>query len=156
MNEYTQPNNTAQPTTHNESEPATEYEVTLDWDIDFYTVSNSVSFGILKRFIRDNKQSISKVLYRRSSNANTHVKITFTMPLSTNDKYNIRGYLRDDPHRIRLDHARDLIDSHIFNLTIKNAHGASGTGRLWDFKIKEGYVGEAGEWIELYPVYKTK
>ena len=119
--------------------------LTLDWDIDFSTVKASVSYGILRRFIRDNND-VRRVSIRKSSGGNTHVIIEFMVMLTEMEKYQLRCLLRDDLLRIKLDHIRDLIEVGKWKVGNYRVGGAGGTGRLFDWKIKNGDIGEAGEW----------
>jgi hypothetical protein len=136
----------------------TEY-ITLDWDIDFTTVRDSVSYGILKRLVRMNRHLFGRVFIRASAHGNTHVKVELNEPIeyehgtmpTENFKFMVRSYLRDDPIRHRLDETRYLIEhkeNYNLNLSDWKPAGAGGTGRLWDYKIDGSMALDAGEWEE--------
>lgn len=124
--------------------------LTLDWDIEYDTVRDSVSFGVLRRFFNDNRE-LKDVYIRRSSGGNTHVFLVFNNSLTTLEKYQLRYLLRDDILRIKLDNLRDLIENGRFNVGNYRVGGASGTGRLFDWKIENGDLGESGEWVLAWP-----
>lgn len=124
--------------------------LTLDWDIDYATVTDSVSYGILKRFLKDNASKIRSAYIRRSSSGNTHVIVYLNEPQDDTTLYRLRYLLRDDIMRIKLDNIRDLIQSGEWSVGNYRVGGAGGTGRLFDWKIKNGSLSESGEWTRIY------
>lgn len=111
-------------------------EITLDWDISFDTFRNSVSFDILKKWVRLRRELI-KVECRKSSHGNTHIRITLSDTIEEMTMYQIRSYLRDDIYRIGLDLIR--------------AYQGKPTNRLWDEKYDSlnGEILKAGDWIDM-------
>ena len=77
--------------------------VTLDWDIEFSTVDDSVSMGVLRRFVNGNKEKIINIEKRRSAHGNTHVRIRFKETLTFFETLQLRAFLRDDVYRIKMD-----------------------------------------------------
>ena len=126
-----------------------ETKVTLDWDIEYATVKDSVSWGVLRRFVKENETSISYLQMRASSHGNTHIRIFFTRSLNVLERYMVRAYLRDDVYRLKLDLVRDLVELKIFDTGNWKPGGASGTGRLWDWKISADEIATAGNWIDI-------
>ena len=135
-------------------------EITLDWDINFDDVRDSVSFGVLRRFVVANRSKVGDVFIRRSSRGNTHVKFDLLIPSCigmTSDSIDImvmdvRGFLRDDVYRLKLDHVRHLVDNPCgLDLSQWKPGGSGGVGRLWDWKVNGGVEYEAGDWerVEL-------
>jgi hypothetical protein len=127
-------------------------DITLDWDIKFEDVQNSVSWGVLRRFCVANRGFIDSVAYRRSSSGNTHVKIKImdAVYMDWVHVLEVRAFLRDDPYRIKLDLVRIFVDNPIgFDLSQWKLGGAGGTDRLWDWKIKGGVAYDAGEWLSV-------
>ena len=126
-----------------------EIKVTLDWDIEYATVKDSVSWGVLRRFVKENETSILYLQMRASSHGNTHIQIFFTCSLNVLERYMVRAYLRDDIYRLKLDLVRDLVELKIFDTGNWKPGGASGTGRLWDWKISADEIATAGNWIDI-------
>jgi hypothetical protein len=129
----------------------TNYWITLDWDIEFSTVRDSVSFGILRRFGRMNRGFVVQMFIRSSAHGNTHVKIKLVYDVDEEMKFQIRAYLRDDPLRLRLDQTRYLIEANLLKLNLGEwkPAGAGGTGRLWDWKVEDSKGMDAGDWEEV-------
>jgi hypothetical protein len=107
-------------------------EVTLDWDIQHEDVRDSVSWRVLMKYMKDNEDGAIGADMRRSSSGNVHVRIRYSKELDAIKVYQIRALLRDDLYRLRLDLIRD--------------YNKGETNRLWDFKIKNGEIHEAGSW----------
>ena len=110
------------------------FELTLDWDIEYADMDKSVSWNILKKYVKDLKahNDYVEVYKRRSSSGNTHIKLRYDYELSTLKIYQLRALLRDDIYRLRLDLIRDYNNDE--------------TNRLWDFKIKNGEILVASDW----------
>lgn len=71
--------------------------ITLDWDIDFSTIKNSITYKRFKGFCKGNAL---ECYVRRSSTGNTHAIIHLRYHIDFWTRILIRTYLRDDPFRI--------------------------------------------------------
>lgn len=113
------------------------YMITLDWDMDHSGFKESVSWKILKQWVRTNrKYTVLKVESRKSSHQNVHIRLFIERKddhtISQIEEYMIRSHLRDDSDRIRLDLQRLYFNKE--------------TNRLWDAKITKDEILEASDW----------
>ncbi len=109
-------------------------EITLDIDMPYDEYASSVLCERLIYFAQNNilvKNKIS-LFKRKSSRGNTHVKLIISDNISDLKIYQIRAYLGDDVHRLRLDLIRDFEKREI--------------NRLWDSKYYKNSLYEAGNW----------
>ncbi len=112
-------------------------EITLDWDISFYTHKNSMNYVYLKQWATQHKDDIEKILVRKSSNGNIHFKIILKKDIDIFEHFQIRAFLRDDPFRLSLDLVRYYLKEP--------------TNRLWDakFTLFDKEIKKAGDWIDI-------
>ena len=113
-------------------------------------MKESVSWGVLNRFLNDNRDLVVDAYIRKSSRGNTHVKINLDREYLKIQEFEFRAFLRDDPFRIKLDLVRMCIDGKLFDTGGYKPGGASGTQRLWDWKIIDTEMYQASDWVKIW------
>ncbi|WHA35270.1 hypothetical protein SPV3_ORF40 [Sulfolobus polyhedral virus 3] len=96
----------------------------------------SKNYETIIKFATKN-EIVKEVYYRCSANNHVHVKVVLKEKVDFLSQLIIRSLLNDDPYRIRADLKRYSVGGEV--------------NRLWDFKIEDGKVKKAGQWIKIYP-----
>ena len=108
--------------------------ITLDWDINYDDVKQSVSYSVLEKWVQEHG-NVKRVWMRRSAFGNTHVKIELKKPVTEYELMKVRAYLRDDVYRLKMD--------------LMRAYRKMRVNRLWDSKVEDGKLKKAGEWVKV-------
>ena len=108
--------------------------ITLDWDINYDDVKQSVSYSVLEKWVQEHG-NVKRVWMRRSAFGNTHVKIELKKPVTEYELMKTRAYLRDDVYRLKMD--------------LMRAYRKMRVNRLWDSKVEDGKLKKAGEWVKV-------
>ena len=107
-------------------------EITLDWDLPFTHIQESILYDRTVQFCKERK---FKMFIRKSSNGNVHVRIESPYVISIMECFEIRALLGDDKARLAVDLVRDYKGMEI--------------NRIWDKKFKHGKLMKAGSWHKV-------
>ena len=129
--------------------PKIKPEIYIDIDTPYLIYIYSFHYIYMKKKINYLKEVFGdiEVYIRKSSSGNTHLKLEFkTVEIFEGftfyDSLIIRAYLDDDEKRIRADCFRYFVLNDIEE-----------TNRIFDCKIKNDIVYNAGEWTHLNPLW---
>ena len=132
--------------------PVVSQPIYIDIDVQIVPFIYSFHYTILKMKIKRLMDIYGEiqVYIRESSSGNTHVKLEFNTVevfegLTFYDSLLIRGFLGDDSKRIRADIQR-----------FYEMQTTEETDRIFDVKIKDNRVFNAGIWKHLNPIWEGK
>jgi len=116
-------------------------DVTIDLAIDLdgnecEKFIQSKNYETIIKFATKN-EIVKEVYYRCSANNHSKLLVILKEKVDFLSQLIIRSLLNDDPYRIRADLKRYSVGGEV--------------NRLWDFKVEDGKVKKAGQWIKIYP-----